>query len=114
MTMEYLFVIWESPDVAADETRRKSAMDEMGGFMLNLVADGTITGGGPLLPGGAQVRRRKGKMTVTDGPFTESREVIGGYFVVRADSRDQALEIATRCPASAYGAVEVHPIMAMG
>jgi hypothetical protein len=51
---------------------------------------------------------------VVDGPFTESREVIGGYFVVKADSRDEALEIAAHCPAASYGAVEVHPIIPMG
>lgn len=112
--MEYLFVIWESPEVAADEGRRGAAMQEMGAFAMGLAGKGQVSGGGPLAAGGAQVRTREGRTTVVDGPFTESREVIGGYFVVKADSREEALEIAAACPAAAYGAVEVHPIIPMG
>ncbi|HEX3621513.1 MAG TPA: YciI family protein [Acidimicrobiales bacterium] len=112
--MEYLFVIWESPEVATDEARRGAAMQQMGAFAMDLAGRGKVTGGGPLGAGGVQVRQRDDRTSVVDGPFTESREVIGGYFVVKADSRDEALEIAAHCPAASYGAVEVHPIIPMG
>jgi hypothetical protein len=56
------------------------------------------------------VRVRNGKRAITDGPFAETNEVLGGYYVIRAESRDQALRIAARHPGARYGAVEVRPI----
>ena len=48
------------------------------------------------------------------GPYVETKEVIGGYFVVEADSLDEAVDLARRCPGAAYGAVEVREILPMG
>ena len=60
------------------------------------------------------VRVREGKPSFTDGPFAETREQLGGYYLVDVESRDQALELATLLPASSYGAVEVREVFDIG
>jgi hypothetical protein len=59
------------------------------------------------------VRVRDGNRLVTDGPFTETKEVLGGYYIIECDNLDEALEAAARCPAAAGGSVEVRPIIGM-
>lgn len=56
------------------------------------------------------VRVREGQRQVTDGPFAETKEYLGGYFLIEADDLDTALEHAARMPAAAYGSVEVRPV----
>lgn len=84
------------------ESYRQSApppelMEAMGKFVAQSLRDGTLVDTGGLLPSkdGARVRLAKGKIIVTDGPFTESKEVIGGYAILNANSRADALRIAT-------------------
>jgi hypothetical protein len=80
----------ESPPPAA-------LMEAMGKFVEKSFKDGTLVDTGGLLPSkdGARVRLAKGKITVIDGPFTESKEVIGGWAIVNADSKADAIRIAT-------------------
>jgi hypothetical protein len=59
---------------------------------------------------GARVSFRDGESTVTDGPFTESTEQIGGYWLIQAKSRDEAIEWATRCPGFDGDVIEVRPV----
>ena len=59
------------------------------------------------------VRVRDGNRLVTDGPFTETKEVLGGYYIIECDNLDEALEAAARCQAAAGGSVEVRPIIGM-
>ena len=59
------------------------------------------------------VRVRDGNRLVTDGPFTETKEVLGGYYILDCDSLDEALEAAARCPGALYGSIEVRPIVGM-
>ena len=72
-------------------------MEAMGKFIEKSLQDGTLVGTGGLLPSkeGARVRLAKGQITVTDGPFTESKEVIGGWAILETDSRAEAIRIAT-------------------
>ncbi len=72
-------------------------MEAMGKFVERCFKDGTLVETGGLLPSkdGARLRLAKGKITVTDGPFSESKEVIGGYAILEAGSRAEALRIAT-------------------
>ena len=80
----------ESPAPAA-------LMEAMGKFVEKSMKDGTLVDTGGLLPSkdGARVRLANGKITVTDGPFTESKEVIGGWAIVNARSKAEAIRIAT-------------------
>ena len=113
--MEFLFVIWEGGQ-DAEPSDRNDVMGAMMGYVTGLLGEGKLTGGSPLHPASEArtVRTRGGRAMVTDGPYTETKEVIGGYFVVEAASLDEAVRIAEGCPAAAYGGVEVRQIMQMG
>ncbi len=65
-----------------------------------------------LLPAAAAktVRVRDGKLLATDGPFAETKEQVGGYYVIQADDMEEAIEVASRIPAVTFGSVEVRPV----
>ena len=76
-----------------------------------LASQGRLAGGNKLQDGsGRAVRRANGKVAVTDGPYTEAKEIVGGYFIVEADSYEQAVELASDCPHVENGVVEVREI----
>ena len=77
-----------------------------------LEAQGVLVASDPLAPprSATTLRERCGKLVMTDGPFAETREWLGGYFIVRCDDLDEALRLAALCPTCARGAVEVRPI----
>ena len=77
-----------------------------------LRAGGRYLGGEPLQPAATatSVRVRDGKRLLTDGPFAETREQLGGYMLIDVDNLDQALAIAARSPVAAVGTVEVRPV----
>ncbi len=112
---EFLFVIWEGESVATSEDRRAQAMDLMGAYVMELLGKGKLKGGGPLRSASEAVtaRTKAGKPTVVDGPYLETKDVIGGYFLVEADSLEEAGELARTCPAAEYGGVEVRAIIPM-
>jgi hypothetical protein len=75
-----------------------------------LTTQGKATAGNPLEPEGKLVSGRNGRV-VADGPFAESKEAIGGYFLLRVDTLEEAIAIAQECPGLAYGAkIEVRPV----
>jgi hypothetical protein len=78
-----------------------------------LEAAGKLYGAAPLHPTATatSVKVRNGKRIVTDGPFAETREQLGGYFIVEAESLEEAQEIAGRIPGALLGTVEVRPIL---
>ena len=57
------------------------------------------------------MRVRDGKRAITDGPFAETNEVLGGYYMVDCPSIDEAIELAAACPAAHFGSIEVRPVM---
>ncbi len=59
------------------------------------------------------VRVRDGKRLITDGPYAETKEVLGGYYIIECDNLDEALEAAARCPGALWGSIEVRPIIGM-
>ena len=75
----------------------KALMEAMGEFVGRLAREGKFVDGGGLLPSkdGARVRLAKGKLTVIDGPFTETKEVVGGWAILQTESRAEALRIST-------------------
>jgi len=75
----------------------KALMEAMDRFVNRLIGEGKFVDGGGLLPSkdGVRMRLAKGKLTVIDGPFAETKEVIGGYAILETESRTEALRIAT-------------------
>jgi hypothetical protein len=105
--MEFLLLI---EDAAGEPPCADVGVDEMGKFARELADLGVLkSAAGPLRPvaEGVRIRARAGAPTVTDGPFAEAREVVGGYFVVEAPDRAAAIELAKRCPYTRAGRVEV-------
>jgi hypothetical protein len=92
------------------------AMQEYGKFHQDIQEKRQLISGNRLTPSarGTTVRVREGKRLVTDGPFAESKEQIGGYYLIEAKDLDEAIAIAAKCPGSHHGSVEVRPIMTMG
>jgi hypothetical protein len=113
--MEFMLVLYEDPELIASEEQRKEAVQRTGEYAMSLVADGTLKGGAPLHPvtEAKRVRTRGGQQRILDGPFAEAKEVIAGYFIIEAGSRQAATEIATRCPNAEFGSVEVREIVPM-
>jgi hypothetical protein len=103
--MEFMLIMITDRDAPDDP----SIYPEMGKFAGELAGQGKIRGGSPLHPEteGARVRVRKDRPLVTDGPLTETKEVIGGYFLIECESAKEALEIARRCPHARVGTVEL-------
>jgi hypothetical protein len=94
--MKYLSFIRHSESYR--ETQPPAAlMEAMAKFVERSLKEGTVVDTGGLLPSkaGFKVRLTKGKITTTDGPFTEAREVIGGWAILNASSKEEALQIAT-------------------
>ncbi len=94
--MRYLTFIRHSESYRASPPP-PALMEAMGRFVDSSLKEGTLVDTGGLLPSkeGARVRLANGKITVTDGPFSESKEVIGGWAILKADSKAQALKLAT-------------------
>jgi hypothetical protein len=108
---QYLILIYEDEKAyaAQDPSVWQTAMEAHGRFAQQVVEHGAkILGGEALQPTSAATSVRGD--TVTDGPFAETKEALGGFYLIEAADLDQALAIAKLCPAP-YGGVEVRPIM---
>jgi len=92
---------------------REQMMADYGAFTQSIVQSGHFKAGDGLQPTSTAttVRVRDGKMLTTDGPFAETREQLGGYYLVEAKDLDAALAIAARIPGAKTGSIEVRPVM---
>src|SRR5215475_9419761 len=109
--MQFLLLLYEAEQRWANGGYPASEMEEYQAFGKQYGP--SIRGGNALLPTttGATVRVRDGKEVVTDGPFAETKEQLGGYYLIEAKDRDEAVSIAAKIPGARYGCVEVRPIM---
>lgn len=112
--MQYLLLIYRSEaEVAKISPADLSAMyGEYFKFTQEIRDSGNYLGGNPLKPTttATTVRVRDSKRVVTDGPFAETKEQLGGYYLIEAKDLDQAISIAARIPGARYGSIEVRPI----
>ncbi len=110
--MKYMLLIY-GDEQAWDETTREECYRESAGLARDLKASGQYLAANPLhLSATATcVRVREGKRLWTDGPFAETREQLGGYFLIDAKDLDEAIAIAGRIPAARLGTVEIRPVM---
>ena len=109
--MQYALLIFESPNGSTGLTdeERAAVSDEY----TAIGQDGRVLSGAHLQPvaTATTVRVQDGQALTTDGPFADTKEVFGGYFLVEADDLDAALEVAVRIPAARFGgAVEIRPV----
>lgn len=112
--MQYLLMIYENEAQAADRSpeQREAMHVEYGAFTQSIKAAGQLRGGDALQPTSkaTTVRVREGKQLVTDGPFAETREQLGGYYLVEAADLDEAIALAARIPGARTGSIEIRPI----
>ena len=112
--MQYMALIYGDEEVwaAFSDEERESAYDLYRAFARDAEAAGVIAGGDELGPtrDATTVRVRNDETLVTDGPYAEVKEALGGYFLLECDSMDEALDWAARIPGAEHGAVEVRPV----
>ena len=112
--MQYLLMIYrnEAEHDKMDAATGKQMMDEYGAFTQSIIQSGNFKAGDRLQPAttATTVRVRGGKTLTTDGPFAETREQLGGYYLIEAKDLDAALAIAARIPGARSGSIEVRPI----
>ncbi|HEV2349642.1 MAG TPA: YciI family protein [Terriglobia bacterium] len=108
--MQYLLLIYDN-EKRWSKGYDKAELGEYTAFGKEFAS--AIKGGNALLPTteAATVRVRNGKNLTTDGPFAETKEQLGGYYLVEAKDRDEAANIAAKIPGARFGSVEVRPIM---
>jgi len=111
--MRYLLLIYASePTEAASADQMGAEMNEYDAFTQWLVERGMLKGGEALHPTSAAttVQVRNGRTLTTDGPFAETKEALGGYYLIDARDLDEAIEAAARIPGARHGSVEIRPI----
>jgi hypothetical protein len=110
--MKYMLLVY-TDEKSWSDPERESCYAESIELTQDLNARGAYLGASPLQPvaTAASVRVREGKPMVTDGPFAETREQLGGYFLVEARDLNEAIRIAARIPGARKGTVEVRPVM---
>jgi hypothetical protein len=110
--MKYIMLIYTEETVWA-EGEREQCIAESTALTHELHKQGKYLGASPLQPvaSATSVRVRQGKRQVTDGPFAETREQLGGFFMIDAANLDEAIDIAARIPGAKKGTVEVRPVV---
>ncbi|GAA4535182.1 YciI family protein [Amycolatopsis samaneae] len=105
--MRYLLMI------CGDETAAEHQHDGCGGWSEEMQRRGVILDGAGLRPPGdaTTIRVRGGEVLLSDGPFAETKEQIGGYCLIECADLDEAIDIAARHPAAGYGTIEVRPVL---
>ncbi len=111
--MKYLLLIYLDEQNALTEAERQACYVESTQLAQDLHASGKFLGANPLHPTttATSVRIRDNKPLVTDGPFAETREQLGGYFLIDAKNLDEAIHIAKRIPGAKKGTVEIRPVL---
>ena len=110
--MKYMLLIYLDEKAISDDERAQ-CYQESAQLARQLDANGQYLAAAPLHPTSTatSVRRRDGKPVVTDGPFAETREQLGGYYLVEANDLDEAISIAGKIPAGKWGTVEIRPVV---
>ena len=114
--MRYLALIYTpEPTEPPTAEQGEQMMAEYGAFTQMTQQRGAFLGGEALQPiaTATTVRVRDGKLSTTDGPFAETKEQLGGYYLLECKDLDEAVELAGKIPGARFGSVEVRPIMEM-
>jgi hypothetical protein len=113
--MKYLCLIYEDESfwTRTPKPELDAVMVDYRAFGTTYIQSGHVLGGNALQPTATAttIRVRNGKMSTTDGPFAETREQLGGYYLLEAKDLNEAIQIAAKIPGARTGSVEVRPIM---
>jgi hypothetical protein len=111
--MKYMLLIYAEEQTKRSERDREDCKKEAVKLAEDLRSEGHYVAANPLEPTATakSVRVRDGKRLVTDGPFAETHEQLGGYFLIEAKNIDEAVAVARKIPMSANGTVEVRPVI---
>ena len=113
--MQYMLLIYDDEDVwrSMPEDERNTVMGEYFAYTEALKSAGKHVAGDALQPTATakSLRVRDGDVATTDGPFAETKEALGGYYLVDVESEDEALEWAAKIPSARYGTIEVRPVV---
>jgi hypothetical protein len=112
--MKYLCLIYdeEAKLHAMAKAEMEALMGEYFAFTKDIRQSGHYLGGNDLQPtrNATTVRVRNGRLSTTDGPFAETKEQLGGYYLIEANDLNEAIQIASRIPSAKIGSIEVRPI----
>jgi hypothetical protein len=115
--MQYLLMIYsdEAAEARMSEAEAQAEIAAYGAYAGAMAQAGVLVGGERLRPTGdaTSVRIRDGKTEVLNGPYADTREQLGGYFMVDVPDLDAALHWAARCPTAPHGTIEVRPVWSM-
>lgn len=113
--MRYMLLIYLEEN-ALSQAEREHCYVESTQLAHELESNGQFLATAPLQPTSTatSVRVREGKRLVTDGPFTETREQLGGYYLINVQNLDEAISIAARIPGARHGTVEIRPLIEIG
>jgi hypothetical protein len=111
--MKYLLLIYNEEKAKRSEKDRDECKQEAVKLAEQLRSNGQYVAANPLHPTATakSVRVREGKRVVTDGPFAETREQLGGYFLIEAKTQEEAIDVAMKIPMASTGTVEVRPVI---
>jgi hypothetical protein len=113
--MKYLFLLYENEQAWASmpQAETDAMMREYFAFTDSYTKSGHVLGGNALQPTqtATTVRVRNSKVSTTDGPFAETREQLGGYYLIEAKDLNEAIQLAAKIPGARTGGIEVRPIM---
>lgn len=110
--MQYMLLVYMNEE-AMDDAERQKCYVESAQLTQELHSQGQYVAAAPLHPvsTATSVRVREGRAVVTDGPFAETREQLGGYYLIEAKDLDEAISIAARIPPAQKGTIEIRPVM---
>lgn len=113
--MQYMLLIYAAENAGPDYGTPEfgELLEAYGAFSKEVQEAGVLVAGEALqdTETATSVKVRAGKSTVTDGPFAETKETLGGYYILDCKDLDEALAYAAKIPSAAYGTVEVRPVM---
>lgn len=110
--MQYMLLIYLDENAMSEE-ERTTCYVESATYTRKLHAEGKYLSASPLQPTATatSIRYQDGKRLVLDGPFAETREQLGGFFLIDAENLDEAIKIAGEVPAGKFGTVEIRPVL---
>ncbi len=116
--MKYLLLMYADEAIGANYTKeeQQAAAKTWAEFRKELAASGALLSSNGVLPGAnpTTVRVREGKSLITDGPFAETHEQLGGYFLLECPDLDEAIRWAEKVPTAQFGSIEIRPLWAPG